>query len=138
MSGRRWPRYLIEAGIGLAIALAVAAYRGLFGGSGPAQKLSALCDGCFVPGLLMTCVGLLSFCAKNGAFDIFSYGVKSLKVLFTPFGKVENHPRYYDYKQEKEAQRGKAHWSLTVIGLCFLAASLVFLALYSGFLPEND
>lgn len=134
MSAKQWKPWVIQGGGALAASLAVAAYRGLFSG-GAEAVWSALCDGCFVVGLLLVCLWALSFCAGQGMFDIFGYGVKSLKVLFTPFGKPETHQRYYDYKEEKAARRGKPSTRLLAIGLTLLAAALLFLALYSGAAP---
>ena len=122
--------YLIEAGIALAAALLVAWHRGVFSAADRAQILGGLCDAFFVPGALLVCFGLLAYCARGGVFDIFSYGAKSLKVLFTPFGKGR-HQRYYDYKLQKEANRGKPRPFTLYLGLFFIAAAAVCLVMYN-------
>ena len=122
---------LIEAAIAAAVFLLVAAYRGVFTTSDPAVVLGGLSDAFFVPGALLVCFGLLAFCARGGVFDIFSYGVKSLKVLFTPFGKAEKHQRYYEYKLEKEARRRKPRPGTLYLGLSFVAAAALCLILYN-------
>ena len=122
--------YLIEAGIAFAVALLVAWHRGVFSSTDRAQILGGLCDAFFVPGALLVCFGLLAYCARGGVFDIFSYGVKSLKVLFTPFGKGR-HQRYYDYKMQKEANRGKPRPFTLYLGLFFIAAAAVCLVMFN-------
>jgi len=111
--------------------LTVALSRGVFSSQTPADAFSGLCDAFFVPGVLLTCFSILSFCASNGLYDIFSYGVKSLKVLFTPFGKGKQQ-HYYEYKQEKEGKRKKPHPRTLVLGLCYLAAAIVCLMLFNS------
>lgn len=123
--------WLVELGISLAVFLAVAAYQGAFSGGTPAEVYRALCDGFFVPGVFLTCFGVLGFCASGGAYDIFSYGIKSLKVLFTPFGK-DRQQRYYEYKLEKELKRQKPKPRTLILGLCFLAAACVCLVLFNS------
>ena len=72
------------------------------------EILSGLCDALFVPGALLTCVGLLTFTAREGVLDIISYGFRNLLVLFAP-GK-HKHQHYYDYKMAKEASRCWLGW----------------------------
>ena len=122
--------WLIEGAVAAAVFFLVAAYRGAFTASDSAVVLSGLCDAFFVPGALLVCFGLLAFCARGGVFDIFSYGAKSLKVLFTPFGKGR-HQRYYDYKMQKEANRGKPRPFTLYLGLFFIAAATVCLVLFN-------
>ena len=129
-SKQRITPWLIELGLSLAVAAAVAAYRGVFTAQDPLRVYSGLCDAFFVPGALLCCFGLLSFCARGGAYDIFSYAAKSLKVLFTAFGK-ERHQHYYEYKLEKEAKRGKGKPVTLLMGLGFLAAAGLCLVLFN-------
>ena len=123
--------WLIELGVSLLVFLAVALYRGVFRSTDTAAIYSGLCDAFFVPGAFLVCFGILAFCANGGVFDIFSYGAKSLKVLFTPFGKNKSQ-RYYDYKLEKEMKRQKPKSRLLILGLGFLAAATVCLLLFNS------
>lgn len=99
--------YWICIAIGALIFAGVASMRSIWTLSEREEILSGLCDALFVPGALLTCVGLLTFTAREGVLDIISYGFRNLLVLFAP-GK-HKHQHYYDYKMAKEANRGKAH-----------------------------
>ena len=123
--------WLIELGLSLLVFLLVALTRGAFTAENPADAYRGLCDAFFVPGVLLTCFGILAFCANGGAYDIFNYGLKSLKYLFTPFGK-ERHQKYYEYKLEKELKRQKPKPYTLILGLCFLAAATVCLLLFNS------
>ena len=122
--------WLIELGISLAVFLAVALHRGVFTVGSKAEIYSGLCDAFFVPGVFLTSFGILAFCARGGVFDIFSYAAKSLKVLFTPFGKGK-HPRYYDYKLEKELHRQQPKPRTLILGAAFLLAACFCLIMFN-------
>ena len=123
--------WFVELALGLALFLIMAFSNGAFTAGDPADAYRGLCDAFFVPGVLLTSFGILAFCASSGVYDIFSYGVKSLKVLFTPFGK-EKRQKYYEYKLEKDAKRQKPKPYTLILGLCFLAAAVVCLLLYNS------
>lgn len=123
--------WLIELGVSLAVFLAVALHRGVFTAGDKAVIYSGLCDAFFVPGVFLFCFGILAFCAYGGAFDIFAYGAKSLKLLFTPFGKPEKHQRYYDYKLAKEARRQRPKPRTLILGTAFLLAAGFCLILFN-------
>ena len=92
------------------------------------EILSGLCDALFVPGALLTCVGLLTFTAREGVLDIITYGFRNLLVLFAP-GK-HKHQHYYDYKMAKEANRGKGTHAPLLVGLAFILLAGVCLIFY--------
>ena len=127
---KRWPQYLASALIGLALSLAVAFARGLSSGAGIARNAASLSDGFFVAGLLMTGVGALVLVASTDFFDIFTYGFKSLLVLFTPLKKPREHMTFFDYKQERAGRRGGKQFFLLFTGLAFLLLALACLWVY--------
>ena len=112
----------------LCVALAVASSRGLSSGDAVARR-TALSDGFFVPGLLLTGFGLLLAIARTGFFDVFAYAGRSLLVLFTPFRKPQEHPDYLTYRLERRARRGRpVCWPLAVgVGFLLVSAVLAFL-----------
>ena len=127
---KRWLPWAIDLGIGLVIFFAVAAYRKVFTATEEQVILHGLCDAFFVPGILLVSFGLLAVTARGGVLDMFSYGVHSLLMLFTPFRKPENHERYYEYKLRKAERRKKPKPATVLVGLLFIALAVVCLVMY--------
>ena len=98
-----------------------------------------LSDGFFVSTVIFLGFGLLLWVSATGFFDIFSYGFKSLLVLFSPLKKASEHQKYYEYKCEKEAKREGKSITSTVLwaGLICLALSLITLFLYYQLTPAD-
>lgn len=119
---------VIAAGIALAVAVkqGFALQRELF------LNCRFLSDGFFVSTVIFLGFGLLLWVSATGFFDIFSYGFKSLLVLFSPLKKASEHQKYYEYKCEKDAKREGKPVAFTVlwVGLICLALSLLALFLY--------
>ena len=128
----RFIPWLIELGVSAVVFLAVAVSRGVFTAAEPAEIYSGLCDAFFVPGVFLFCFGLLAFCAYGGVFDIFAYGVKSLKMLFTPFGKPDKHQHYYEYKLAKEARRQRPKPRTLILGAVLMLCAGLCLILFNS------
>lgn len=130
---RKWVRAL-QYGVTAAIGLAISALTAWYQGFSPAQPFALnaryLSDGCFVAAVLLVGVGALTWISCTGFFDIFSYAVKSLLVLFTSLRKPKDQISFYDYKLLKEEKRGAAPRFILHVGLVFLGLSVLFLALY--------
>ena len=71
-------RWVIPAGLGVAGFFSLLIGRGGLTADTQVEFLRILCDALFIPGAMLTCVGLLAICAGNGAFDAVTYGVKKL------------------------------------------------------------
>ena len=123
--------WLISFGIAAAVFVIFVLSRHIFEKTDPKEIYTILCDGFFVPGAFYTCIGILSFCAQGGFFDIFAYGIKSLGVLLTPFRKPEKQMKYFEYKEMKKATRQKTKPCILITGLVFLGLAVVCLLLYS-------
>lgn len=123
-------QYGITLLVGLCIALPSAAARGLTGGQGLALSARYLSDGCFVSAVILVGVGTLCWVSATGFFDIFSYAFKSLLVLFSPLKHPREMQPFFDYKTMKAEKRGTVPRFILLVGLMFLAASLVLLAIY--------
>lgn len=122
--------YGLSAAVALVIALAVSFRQGLFEAASFREVCFALCDGFFIAGGLMCCVGGLSRIASTGFFDIFSYGARTIASHFVPQKDEKGLPKYYDYKVAREEKRKKPLNSALMVGLVCLALSLVFMLLY--------
>lgn len=91
-----------------------------------------ICDGLFVPGILMLSVGTLSWIAKMGTFDMLGYGFKSLHYLFSPSKRaLEGKQTFFDYVEAKN-EKGRV-WLpfLLVSGGIVTAISIVLTIIYS-------
>ena len=130
---------LVQLLIASGIALAVAVNQGFSLQGQLFLNCRFLSDGFFVSTVIFLGLGLLLWISTTGFFDIFSYGFKSLLVLFTPLKKASEHPHYYEYKCEKDATRSSKHINYTVLwaGLICLGLSLLALLLYYQLMPAD-
>lgn len=129
--------FWIALGVGLAAAVGISLLRGLGRGLTTAQTFNCLSDGFFVAGIWMAGIGgLVAISSGTDFFDILSYGVKSLGVMFTPFKSPEKHPRYYEYKQQRAKKRTGPKWFLVWAGLALIALAVAMLALGAAF-PQD-
>jgi len=94
---RPWIKWLVSTGIGLAIVVWFLYSRDVFSGElMPVDLVKTVSDGFFVSGVLLAGVGILIFCARNGTFDMLTYGVKTaIRTIF----KTGDNESFYDYKQ---------------------------------------
>lgn len=125
-------QYGITVLVGLCIALPSAFARGLAGGQGMALSARYLSDGCFVAAVVLIGIGALCWVSATGFFDIFSYAFKSLLVLFSPLKHPRDQQSFFDYKTMKAEKRGTVPKYILLVGLIYLAVSLVLLAIYYG------
>lgn len=131
MKENRWyadVRLWIAIGAGVVAGLLIALLRGLGGSQTPGQNAALISDGFFVTGALMGGVGaLLAISGKTDFFDMLSYGVKSLGVMFTPFKKPENHPRFYEYKMQRKEKRKAPPMFILYAGLALIVLAALCL-----------
>ena len=121
--------YLTEAILGGLIA----AYVVFLNRNSGHSLVHLLCDGCFVAAVLLLCTGGILFCKEKGAFDIFGYGLKSALGLLVPGVSIlDNGERedYFTYCERKASERKKRHQPM-LVGFCYLAASALFMVIYS-------
>ncbi len=126
---KRQVRLPLTIGAGILISALVAWRQGAFNADSAQAVYRALCDAFFVPGALLCGLGALVFVANGGIFDIFSYGFKSLRLLFTPFGK-DRQQHYFEYKQMKAEKRQKPKYYVLKVGLVFLLLAALCLVLF--------
>lgn len=129
---KKLPGFLIPMGIAVLLALPIALSQGLSLDGAASENCGALSDGFFISGMLLTGVGSLIWISNTGFFDLLSYGVKSIAVIFMPSKRNEAFPKYYDYKCEQDEKReGKpVSYTVLIVGLIALALSALFLVLY--------
>ena len=94
-----------------------------------ADKFKLISDGFAVPGMLMTGYGLLTLIATTGVFDGIQYGLQMAIRALIPGGRLhmQNYP---DFLEERKEKRKNPLGYITVVGLVFVAVSLLFVWLY--------
>lgn len=115
--------------IGLVVFFAVLLSAGIFGADSAKAVLGMLSDGAFVSGVLLSGIAGLSFAASKGMYDVFGYGIGTLKSHFD-LKKNKRAESLYDYKQKKDAERRGWLKETLFVGLGFLALAGIFLVVY--------
>jgi len=124
----RIPPFWIAFAGGIILSVVIAFLRGMSGEKNLSENAGLLSDGFFVTGVLMAGIGgLMAISAKTDFFDMLSYGVKSLVVMFTPFRKPEKHPRYYEYKMQRKENRKQSKMFLLYAGFALIALAALCL-----------
>jgi len=123
----------VAAMVGLVLAMAVMGMEGGYTSTDQAMFLKALCDACFVAGIVLVCVGLLVFVAEDGVFDMLSYGVRKMLRLILPQEKQDQFPKtFYDYRVWKHSKKKAAFGYLLLVGLGYLVLAGIVLLMYEG------
>ena len=114
--------------VGLIVAFAVAATRGLFTAGEIPEIRKTASDGCFVASVCLIGFGLLLFAGNGGAFDMLAYGVKSVFSVFLPEEKRKTRETFYEYSARRQAK--KKPFALPLVTGCgYLVLSLLFFLL---------
>ena len=122
---------LIPVGIGLFLALAAMLFREDSPGRDEEAFWRALCDALTVPGVLLTCFGLLSLVSEQGAFDGIGFTVRKAFGQIRSEAKRAQMPKtYYDYVTGKQETQRKKPLGTLYVGLAFLALAAAALAVY--------
>ena len=101
-------QYGITAVVGALMAWWVMDIEGFFVVVGdPVHTRAILCDAFFVPGILLSLIGMLVWISSTGFFDALGYAVRTAAHMFLPFVKTER-KSFYDYKMEKAEKRGNS------------------------------
>lgn len=99
-------------------------------GAGGKEFLRHLSDACFVVGGLMTCCGALGAVGKNGGYDAFGYGVKTLAEVFKRDAWKEKPETYSDYKERKTQKRKGRRYPMLAVGVAILVIGLIVTFIY--------
>lgn len=93
------------------------------------EKYRILCDAFMVPGTLSLMVGLLIWVANKGTLDSLTWALTNMvKSLFPGWALTKE--SYRDYVERKNKNRLTGYGFLLIVGLAFLAVSVVYLILF--------
>lgn len=119
---------LIYVCISLGIAAISAYHRGLFQMTDPVEMTGILSDCFLFPAILFGGLGALTWIAAQGTFDMLSYGFYAFFTgMFRPGKKSET---FYEYKLRKEEKGSGWNPGMFLVGMFFLAASVVCAVIY--------
>lgn len=121
-------KYVITLLCGFAGVAYVLWLKDIFGQTEPTMIFKILCDGFFVVGMLLVCIGLLIFTSNEGTFDGLVYSVKSFVDLFRK-PEMKKYKSYYDYQAAKREKKTPFGF-LLICGLFFIVVSLAMLYFY--------
>lgn len=81
--------------------------------------------------ILISSAGLI-WVAREGFFDIFSYGFRQLgsTILSKKANEYNDYSGYRQFKNEIREKRSKYYFSIALIGLLFLVATLILYLIY--------
>lgn len=123
-------RYGITTAIGLGLMALVLSAQGYGQAVSLVEKYRILCDAFTVPGAMLLLTGALVMVSNAGAFDGIAYAAKVIGHRIATFGRGRD-ATYHDYMEEVRSRKRAAGFGfIPVTGLAFMAAALVFLALF--------
>ena len=93
------------------------------------EKYRTLCDAFTIPGVLLLCVGGLSWASSLGALDGLAYVFHVLGKSLIPGKRIEIR-KYSDYVLERREKESMGFGFLLISGAVVLGISLVFLILF--------
>lgn len=127
MKQRKYKSYVIQTVAGLTLSVLVMFGQDVFARENTADVIRGVCDGLTVTALLYVALGMLMWISTTGFFDIFGFAIRKGIHHILPVFVREDPGGLYDYKLEKEEQRqAKPLRSTLLVGLCFLAVSIIF------------
>ena len=123
--------WLISVAAGAAIALIYLRSQNGFSAPDSQTFWHILCDALFIPGILLTGLGLLVFAANGGTFDMLHYGIQKALRLVLSKEKRDRYPKtFFDYRYAKNGKPPAPTAFLLVPGLLYLLGATIALILY--------
>lgn len=123
-------KYAVVILFGLVIGFLIANSKDVFEAETKKEVFHILSDSFFVPGIIITGIGLLIYASDEGVFDGIVYGVQSFINMFrSKYEKKYN--SYFEYKQQKHATKTKIGFIL-ISGLFILSIAIIMYVLYTN------
>ena len=125
-------KYGICFGVASLITFIVFWIRGFFTNNA-GVNIQILSDGFFVSGILLLAFAGMMFISGEGALIGIGFVLRSVAQIFIPMGR-KNHEFYGQYRErvlaEKKARKQESDHCALVVGLVFLAISIVFTVIW--------
>ncbi len=96
-----------------------------------ADKYKYLSDGFAIPGLLLTCSGLLLIISNEGIFDGISWGLQYAVKTLIPFGRYKKQESYGDFVEKRKGYKVKGFGFVFIIGAINLVICIIFMILFN-------
>ena len=129
MTGKK-KDFLVGLGVGAAIALAV-----IWGNPQQVENWPhRLCNGFFVPAVILLGVGGLKLARNKGTFDMMAYGLKTVFHTHLPamsIGEARDTPEDFVEYSRRKAEKRKSPAGLLLSGLVYLVLAVAMLILYN-------
>lgn len=126
---KKYLKYIITSVIGLGVAAWVIFGKGILSKTELSEIYHILCDGFFVPGIILLGFGLLVIASNGGTFDMIVFGTRKFFDLFRRNPSTKLTSTFYEYRKAKS--EAKLEFLFLIIpGLVLLIISMVFLILY--------
>lgn len=120
-------RILVTFVLGLFIAIAVIGWRW----NPDVNLFHQLCNGFFVPGVLLLGSGGLKVARNAGTFDMMVYGMDAaLRITLPWVMKEKKDADFVAYKDRKQEER-KPAYDLLIAGAMHMALAMILLVVYS-------
>ena len=115
-----WKPFIIAGSISLAFGLLVFLLLWFV------AKMS-LVDSLAIPSIVLVSFSILMWVAREGFFDIFSYGFKQMGSMILSKNPREYHDfsGYKSYKYEIREKRAKTFYVVAIVGVLFLVTTLI-------------
>lgn len=121
-------KFLIDAAVGLILAVATASVQGVWTAQSASDALRCVCDGLFVAGALLTAAGGLQWTYNGGTFDGLTFAFKTgIARIRRDFEK--SHLGFADYQQQRREKASSPKY-LLLSGLCYLGLAVIAFAIY--------
>lgn len=130
-------KYLITFAVGLLLTFFALLVKDVFHLTETVDLMKAFCDATFVAGVLLACAGGLVVASNGGVFDMLAYGVRMIFVVFKRNVTERKYKDFYEYREARKANK-RSFAFLIVVGLVYIAVSMIFLALYYKYLPAGQ
>ena len=121
--------YLISAGVGIAVFITIICVKKIWQESETYAIMQILSDACLVPGVLLGGLGLLIVASNGGAFDMLSYGVRSLFRLLKKDPVDRKYGGFYEYRKARREKK-RSFWYLVIVGGAYLLIGMALLGAY--------